>query len=93
MEFDIKNLKHWQLVEDGDLAGYYVQPMLGIQMNSTAMNLITKEADAERIQLEKRGHKVAVIQPKGDGNTYAQAMAKLLKETGRDNDLNLLKHM
>lgn len=92
MEFDINNLKHWQKVEDGELVGYYVQPMVGIQLNGTASALVFKESEAERIQLEKLGHKVAVIQPKGNYTSYGEAMAKL-KEFGRDNDLSLLEHL
>lgn len=93
MNIDINNLKYWQKVEDGELAGYYVQPMFGIGMNNIAMSTITKEAEMERIELEKHGNKVAVIWPKGDSNTYAEAMAKLLQETGREDDLSLIKHI
>ena len=92
MKFDINNLKHWQLIEEGDLAGYYVRLMLGIPMNGPVMAIVNKEAEVERKALEKRGYKVAVIQPKG-GNSYSEAMAKLLKVTGRQDDLGLIKHM
>ncbi|GLT19572.1 hypothetical protein GCM10007938_33540 [Vibrio zhanjiangensis] len=87
---DINNLKHWQKVEDGELAGYYVQLVLGIQLNSTAMAHVAKEAEAERIQLEKLGHKVATIQPKGDYTSYDEAMAKI-KGLDREGDLDLLE--
>lgn len=92
MEIDINNLKHWQKVEEGELAGYYVQTILGIQLNGTAMALVAKEAEAERIELEKLGHKVAIIQPKGDYTSYGEAMAKL-KGLGREDDLGLLEHL
>ncbi|WP_373563705.1 hypothetical protein [Vibrio sp. Y2-5] len=88
MEIDINNLKHWQKVEEGELAGYYIQPILGIQLNGTAMALVAKEAEAERIALEKLGHKVAIIQPKGDYTSYGEAMAKL-----KELDLGLLEHL
>lgn len=93
MGIDINNLKHWQKVEEGELAGYYVQPIFGIQLNGTAMALVAKEGEAERIELVKLGHKVAIIQPKGDYTSYGKAMAKMLKESDREDDLGLLEHL
>lgn len=92
MEFDINNLKHWHLAKDGELVGHYVQRAFGVQLNGSAMALVIEEAEAERRELEARGHKVAIIQPKGDYTSYSEAMAKL-KELGREDDLGLLEHL
>lgn len=87
MKFDINNLKHWQLVDSGELKGFYVCPIIG--SHSVPMNL--EEAELERTELNKLGHKVALIQPRGGSNSYVEAMAKLLKEMGRESDLSLLE--
>ncbi|WP_158502567.1 hypothetical protein [Vibrio coralliilyticus] len=92
MEININNLKHWQKVEDGEIAGYFVQSMVGIQLNGTAMALVAKEAEAERIQLKKLGHKVAIIQPKGYYSSFVEAKDKI-KEFGREDDLGLLEYL
>ncbi|WP_235653442.1 hypothetical protein [Vibrio anguillarum] len=92
MKIDINNLKHWHLSVDGELAGHYIQRVLGVQLKGFAMALVVKEAEAERIQLEKLGYKVAFIQPKGDYTSYSEVMAKL-KVLGREDDLGLLEHL
>lgn len=92
MEIDINNIKHWHLAEDGELAGHYVQRAFGVQLNGSAMALVIQEAEAERRELEARGHKVAIIQPKGDYTSFSEAIAKL-KELGREDDLGLLEHL
>ena len=76
MNFDINALKHHQLVEDGQLEGYYIhQPVQGSQPDDKAVL-------AERQALENMGHKVIQVQAKGGTTTFAEAMQKLAKKTG-----------
>ncbi|WP_047047274.1 hypothetical protein [Vibrio mexicanus] len=76
MKFDIDALKHHQLVEGGQLEGYYIhQPAKGSQQNDKAVLL-------ERQALEKMGYKVVQVQAKGRTTTFAEAMQDLVKKTG-----------
>ncbi len=76
MNFDINTLKHHQLVEDGQLEGYYIhQPVQGSQHDDEAVL-------AERQALEKMGYKVLHVQAKGGITTFSEAMQKLAKKTG-----------
>ncbi|MDV6249805.1 hypothetical protein [Vibrio sp. EA2] len=76
MKLDINALKHHQLVEDGQLEGYYIhQPVQGSQQDDEAVL-------AERKALEKMGYKVLQVQAKGGTTTFAEAMQKLAKKTG-----------
>lgn len=76
MSFDINALKHHQLVEDGQLEGYYIhQPAEGSQQDDKAVL-------AERQALEKLGYKVVQVKAKGRTTTFAQAMQQLAKKAG-----------